>query len=44
MSTMDEAAIEQHEILESYIRAGFSRKEALELLKVNIVAAGNGES
>jgi hypothetical protein len=31
--TMDEETITLHEILESFIRAGFSRKEAFELVK-----------
>jgi hypothetical protein len=34
--TMAESAVAQHEILTSYIKAGFTRAEALELLKVLI--------
>jgi hypothetical protein len=32
-SDLDVAAFSQHELFESYIRAGFARHEALELIK-----------
>ena len=33
---MDEATILMHEMFESYMRAGFARHEALELIKAHI--------
>lgn len=34
--TIDSATIAMHELFESYIRAGFARHEALELIKAHI--------
>ena len=36
-TTFDDAAIGMHELLESYIRAGFTRKEGMELVKIHLV-------
>lgn len=36
-TTIREQAIIQHEIFTSYIDAGFTREEALELLKVQVI-------
>ena len=33
----DDAAIGLHELLESYVRAGFTRKEGMELVKIHLV-------
>ena len=37
--TISEGAIAVHELLISYVRAGFTRKEAMELVKTGIAAA-----
>jgi hypothetical protein len=39
--TISESAVAQHEILMSYVKAGFTRSEALELLKTLIAAGTN---
>ena len=45
LGEIDAGAIAQHEILMAYIRAGFSRREAMELVKTHIMAASsNGGS
>jgi len=36
-----ESAVAQHEILLSYVKAGFTRAEALELLKTLILTGSN---
>jgi len=35
--TFDEIAISMHELMASYIRSGFTRKEALQLVKIHLV-------
>ena len=35
--TFDEVAISMHELLESYVRAEFTREEALDLVKIHLV-------
>lgn len=41
---LDAAAISFHEIFMAYVRAGFTRREALELVQTHIMtAAGNSE-
>ncbi|MGP5395989.1 hypothetical protein [Arthrobacter rhombi] len=37
------AALTAHEMLTSYIGAGFTRAEALELVKVSVAAAGGDQ-
>ena len=39
MPTLDDGAVATHEIFASYVRAGFSRKEALELVKIHLTSA-----
>lgn len=34
--TMDTDAVAQHEVMQSYLRAGFSHDDAFELLKLNM--------
>ncbi len=41
---IDAGAIAQHEILSAYIRAGFTRREAMELVKTHIIASSQGGS
>ena len=36
---LDETAVSVHEMFQSYLRAGFRRSEALELMKAHIAAA-----
>lgn len=38
--TMDGVAIMQHEVFMSYVRAGFTREEALELVTAHIKMVG----
>jgi hypothetical protein len=38
-ASLDEAAIAVHEVFLSYMRAGFTRKEALELVMQQLTAA-----
>lgn len=37
--TIAEGAVAVHELLISYVRAGFTRKEAMELVKTSIAAS-----
>lgn len=39
LTTLDECAIGVHESFMAYVRAGFTRAEALELTKAHIAAA-----
>lgn len=41
MDDLRTAAIAMHEMLISYMRAGFTRKEALELVKTSLTAASS---
>ena len=36
-NTLDEITIVMHELLESYVRSGFTRKEGMELVKIHLV-------
>ena len=36
-TTFDEIAIAMHELLDSYVRAGFTRKEGMELVRIHLV-------
>jgi hypothetical protein len=36
-NTLDDITIVMHELLESYMRSGFTRKEGMELVKIHLV-------
>lgn len=39
LNTIDEAAIATHEVFSAYVRAGFTREEALELVAQTIASS-----
>ncbi len=36
-NTLDDITIVMHELLESYVRSGFTRKEGMELVRIHLV-------
>ncbi len=36
-TTFDDVAVGMHELLASYIRAGFTRREGMELVRIHLV-------
>ena len=36
-TTLDEIAIVMHELLDAYMRTGFTRKEGMELVRIHLV-------